>query len=123
MACTTNQLLLVGLLGVSTVAQSRRVECAEPENTYKLGLREVQARIDAGSDDFFLYKRLLDLTPRTPRAGTLAPLFEKKLKEHPEEPLYLYLYGRSLIGVRTPEALVQLKRVVELAPDFPWTYL
>jgi thiol-disulfide isomerase/thioredoxin len=123
MACTANQLLLVGLLGVSAVAQNRRVECAEPKNTYKLGLPEVQARIDAGSDDFFLYKRLLDLTPSTPRAGTLAPLFEKKLKEHPEEPLYLYLYGRSLIGVRTPEALVQLKRVVELAPDFPWTYL
>jgi len=56
MACTANQLLLVGLLGVSAVAQNRRVECAEPKNTYKLGLPEVQARIDAGSDDFFLYK-------------------------------------------------------------------
>jgi thiol-disulfide isomerase/thioredoxin len=118
-----SQLLLVGILGASAVAQNGRVSCLEPANIRDLGLKVVRGRIDAGSDDFFIYKRLLDLTPDRPKPGALAPAFETKLKEHPDDPRYLYLYGRSLIGKRTPDAIVQLNRVVELAPNFPWTYL
>jgi thiol-disulfide isomerase/thioredoxin len=115
--------IMIGLLSAVASAQSTRSSCAEPEDIRNLTLKEVRARVDAGSDDFFVYKRLLDLTPDRPKPGILAPLFEKKLREHPDDPGYLYLYGRSLIGLRTPDAIVQLKRVVELAPNFAWTYL
>jgi thiol-disulfide isomerase/thioredoxin len=115
--------LMIGLLGAVALAQNIRSSCAEPEDIRNLSLREVRARIEAGSDDFWVYKRLLDLTPDRPAPGIHAALFEKKLREHPDDPGYVYLYGRSLIGLRTPDAIVQLKRVVELAPGFAWTYL
>jgi thiol-disulfide isomerase/thioredoxin len=114
----------IALLGVTAFGQDgTRRSCQEPADVHNLSLKEIRERLDAGQDEFFLYKRLLDLTPDRPRTGTLEPLFEKKLKEHSNDLRYLYLYGRSLIGKRTPDAMVQLKRVVELDPDFPWTYL
>src|SRR5580704_4760812 len=116
-------LLLVGVLSSVATAQDRRSLCEVPPEIRKLNLSEVRARIDGGSTDFFLYARLLDLTPDIPKAGTLAPFFEQRLKEHPDDPKFNYLFARSLIGKRTPDAIEALDRVAKIDPDFPWTYL
>jgi len=115
--------MIVALLAAVASAQNTRPSCSEPEDIHKLSLKEVRGRLDAGADDFFLYKRLEDLTPERPKPGSLETLFEKKLKDHPDDPRYVYLYGRSLIGKRTPDAIVQLRRAVELDPKLAWTYL
>ena len=105
------------------LAQNTASSCLEPEDIGNLSLKDVRARIEGGSDDFFVYKRLLELTPERPNPGSLAPFFEQKLNQHPDDPRYLYLYGRSLTGKRTRDALAQLNRAMEVAPNFPWTYL
>jgi hypothetical protein len=68
--------LTIGFLCVIGFAQNSRSSCVDPDDIRNLTLREVRTRIDPGSDDFFLYKRLLDLTPERPKPGILAPLFE-----------------------------------------------
>lgn len=115
---------LIALVSLTAFGQGgTRRSCQEPTDVSALTLKQVRERLDAGQDEFFLYKRLLDLTPDRPKTGVLESFFETKMKEHPSDPRFLYLYGRSLIGKRTPDALVQLRRVVELEPGFPWTYL
>jgi len=45
------------------------------------------------------------------------------LAKHPERPEYLYLYGRALLHVRTPEAQTYLEKALEHAPNFAWPHL
>jgi thiol-disulfide isomerase/thioredoxin len=113
---------LIVFAGMIAAAQSAPFSCVEPAEIRNLSLNELRARSTAGADDFFLFKRLLERTPDRPKPGTLAPLFEQKLKDHPDDPRYLYLYGRSLTGKHTPEAIRHLNRAAEVTPDFPWTY-
>ncbi len=121
MQMTTRKMGLHKFLSVifatGAAAQGVRPSCERTAEVKALGIEDVQTRLNAGADDFFLYQRLEDLTP-----GTLAPIFEGKLRDRQDDPSYLYLYGRSLIGKNTPQAIVQLNRAVQLAPDFPWTY-
>jgi thiol-disulfide isomerase/thioredoxin len=106
------------LAGAAVSAQ----ECQVPAETSKLTLVQVRARLAEGGDDFFLYQRLIDLTPSRPKPGVLAPEFQQKLEQHPDDARFLYLYGRSLIGKDTPEAIVYLNRAADAAPNLPWVY-
>ncbi len=114
--------LWIVFVAVVASAQDTRFSCIEPPEIRHFSLNEVRTRFGTGADDFFLFKRFLDLTPDKPKPGRLAPLFDQKLKDHPDDPRYLYLYGRSLMGKDTPESIVQLNRAAEVAPDLPWTY-
>ena len=93
-----------------------------PPEIGNLTLSQAQAQLTAGREDFFLYKHLLDLTPSKPKPGPLAGEFQKKLEQHPNDARFLYLYGQSLIGKDTPEAIVYLNRAMGAAPTIPWTY-
>ena len=93
-----------------------------PPEAGSLTLPHVRAQLDAGREDFFLYQRLIDLTPSRPRPGILAPEFLKKLEQHRNDAQFLYLYGRSLIGKDTPQAIVYLNRAADAAPKLPWVY-
>src|SRR5580700_243121 len=97
-------------------------DCQMPPEAGSLTLPRVQARLASGLDEFFLYQRLLDLTPTRPKPGILAADFQKKLEQHPDDARFLYLYGRSLIGKDTPQAIVYLNRTAAAAPKLPWTY-
>ncbi len=110
--------LLCGLAHAQDVVSS----CQPRAEINALTLDQVRTRLTAGQDDFFLYKRLEDLTPSAPKPGILAREFQQKLQQHPDDPRFLYLYGRSLIGKDTPQAIVYLNRAVEAAPNLPWTH-
>jgi thiol-disulfide isomerase/thioredoxin len=97
--------------------------CQAPPEVKALTLEQVRARLNAGQDDFFLYKRLEDLTPGIPKPGILASEFQQTLQQHPDDAGFLYLYGRSLIGKDTRQAIVYLNRAAEAAPKLPWTHL
>jgi thiol-disulfide isomerase/thioredoxin len=97
--------------------------CKTPAEIQRLTIPEIRSRLDAGQTDFFLYKRLLDLTPTRPKPGTLAAEFEQRLNEHPADAGFLYLYERALVGKNTPEAMRSLQRAEAAAPALPWTYL
>ncbi|HEV8042507.1 MAG TPA: TlpA disulfide reductase family protein [Bryobacteraceae bacterium] len=106
------------LAGAAVLAQ----DCQIPPETGSLTLPQVRAQLDAGREEFFLYQRLLDLTPTRPKPGILAPEFQKKIEQHPDDARFLYLYGRSLIGKDTAQGIVYLNRAADAAPKFSWVY-
>jgi len=116
-------LFLVVLLCKLASAQDAAYACQVPAEIKTLTLEHVRLRLNAGQHDFFLYKRLEDLTPGIPKPGILASEFQQTLQQHPDDAGFLYLYGRSLIGKDTPQAIVYLNRATEAAPKLPWTYL
>jgi thiol-disulfide isomerase/thioredoxin len=87
-----------------------------------LTLGQVRTQLASGRDEFFLYQRLIEVTPSRPKPGTLASEFQKKLEQHPIDGRFLYLYGRSLIGKDTPQAIVYLNRAAEAAPKLSSVY-
>ena len=99
-------------------------DCQIPSEISGLTLRQVQAKLAEGRQDFFLYKRWIDLTPSKPKPGPLAAEFQKKLEQqHSDDARFLYLYGFSLIGKDTPQAIVYLNRAASTEPKLPWTYI
>src|SRR5271170_3156244 len=107
---------VVALTGAAASAQ----DCQMPAATSSLTLVQVREQLAAGRDEFFLYQRLIDVTPTRPKPGIIAPEFQKKLEQHPDEARFLYLYGRSLIGKDTPQAIVYLNRAVEADLKLSW---
>src|SRR5579864_4538921 len=119
MARTISRLFFaVVLMGPAVSAQ----DCQIPLETSSLTLSQVQSQLAVGREDFFLYKRLIEVTPSRPKPGTLAPEFQKKLELHPDDGRFQYLYGQSLIGKDTPQAIVYLNRAADAAPKLPWVY-
>jgi hypothetical protein len=114
--------LLAMLAGTIGSAQTITFPCAEPAEIHDLSLGQVRARLNAGQDDFFLYKRLEDLSPGRLRRGAHAAEFQQQLQKHPNDARLVYLYGASLVGKNTPDAIVQLNRAMQSAPRLPWTY-
>jgi thiol-disulfide isomerase/thioredoxin len=116
------RLFLVVLLCMLGSAQDGVFSCQAPAEIKGLTTEQVRTRLNSGQDDFFLYKRLQDLTPSTPKPGILASEFQQILQHHPDDARFLYLYGQSLIGKDTPQAIVYLNRAAEAAPKLPWTH-
>jgi thiol-disulfide isomerase/thioredoxin len=75
-----------------------------------------------GESEFFRLKQRLAALPELPRPGSLAAEYAQLLRDHPGDPRFLYLHGRSLIGKNTQQALAELEQAAALAPDMPWTY-
>lgn len=119
MAHLISRVLFAAVLAAASVSAQ---DCQIPPEILDLKLPQVQAQLAGGREDFFLYKRLIDLTPTRPKPGPLAAEFQKKLEQHPDDARFLYLYGSSLIGKDTPQAIVYLNRAAAAAPKLPWTY-
>jgi thiol-disulfide isomerase/thioredoxin/tetratricopeptide (TPR) repeat protein len=49
--------------------------------------------------------------------------YRKLADDHKQDPLYLYLYARSLVGARTPEAIGGFDTVLRLSPGYAWADL
>lgn len=47
---------------------------------------------------------------------------EQKVKEHPDDPLMLYLAATALRDRQTPRSIELDSRAIALAPNFPWPY-
>jgi thiol-disulfide isomerase/thioredoxin len=73
-------------------------------------------------DDLFLNRWIVELQPK-PQTGTLAAGFQEKLVKHPDDPRYMYLYARALVGKDTPSAVQFLQKTIAQEPKLPWTYL
>ena len=104
------------------VAAVSAQDCQLPPEISDLTLDQVRAQVAGGGDDFFLYKRWIDVTPTRPKPGILAAEFQKKLELHPGDARFLYLYGRSLIGKDTPQAILYLNGASEAEPKLAWVY-
>ena len=76
-------------------------------------------------NDLFVHKRYQDVA----RSGMDADLrglteqYRALLDKRPNDPVYLYLYGRLLVGRKTPEAQAQMEKALQQNPNFPSAYL
>ncbi len=90
-------------------------------------LAGVRRHLESHPDDLFLHRAYQDtfrvLFYSKQEQESLVTEYRERLGTHPESLLYQYLYARSLIGVRTPDAVSELEKVLERSPDFPWAHL
>ena len=76
-------------------------------------------------DDFHVQRRYLndrryDLF--TDKEALLAE-YRTLMGKNPNDAAAVYLYARLLVGRKTKDAIEQLEKLVQRAPDFPWSYL
>lgn len=80
-------------------------------------LREALAKYP---NDLFLNRWLL-ASPQI-RSGALAGEYRAKLDAHPADPKFLYLYGQSLIGRDTPNAVDFLRQALAKDPELTYAH-
>ena len=96
------------------------INLSESDRNDKIArIREALAQ---SPDDLFLNRWLIELQPK-PQVGALAVEFRDKLATHPDDPRYIYLYARALVGKDTPSAVKSLQQVITREPRLPWTFL
>ena len=49
--------------------------------------------------------------------------YREQMEKNPRDPMAIFFYSRLLIARNTKEAIELSNKVIEIAPDFPWTYL
>jgi thiol-disulfide isomerase/thioredoxin len=77
-------------------------------------------------DDIFVQARYQDLKhigASDAELDSLVKEYQEKLAKHPDDPVSLYLYARTLVGLRTPEAEQYFEKALERAPDFARPHL
>ena len=89
------------------------------------GLTRLRSLLTQFPNDVFVHQAYQDavLAEAGIDARPLLEQYHSLLALHPREPLYLYLYGRLLIGRETAEAETQMERALRWAPNFPWPHL
>jgi peroxiredoxin len=85
-------------------------------------ISKIRGLLAISPDDLFLNRWLVELQPK-PYTGNLAAEFRAKLADHPDDPRYIYLYARALIGKDTPSAIQFIRQAITRYPKLPWTYL
>jgi thiol-disulfide isomerase/thioredoxin len=98
------------------------------EERYRKSQAIFVALLDRYPDNLFVQTRYQDFKRRHQDVAeaeieSLVKEYQTLLAKHPDAPEYLYLYGRALVGVRTPEAETYLQRALERAPNFAWPHL
>jgi hypothetical protein len=81
---------------------------------------------DRFPNDLFVHLRYQDAINERGVEGHLKEMFEEYLllkMKHPDDPFYLYLYGRALEGRITPQAISTLEEVLKLDPRFAQAHL
>jgi thiol-disulfide isomerase/thioredoxin len=73
--------------------------------------------------DLFVERDYQDqLSTGTYPAATIEE-YRKLADEHKQDPIYLYLYARSLVGTKTPQAIAGFESLLKLSPGFAWAHL
>ncbi|HLL76416.1 MAG TPA: redoxin domain-containing protein [Pyrinomonadaceae bacterium] len=76
-------------------------------------------------DDLFVHRRFQEAAQGASAAerSALAEQYRALSAKRPDDPLYLYLHGRLLVGRNTPEARALMERALARDPDFAWAHL
>ena len=96
------------------------INLSESDRSGKIA--RIREAMTQSPDDLFLNRWLIELQPK-PQTGSLAAEFQEKLARHQDDPRYMYLYARALVGKDTPSAIQSLQKAIAREPKLPWTYL
>ncbi len=124
-------LVVLGALATAAVASAQSdLHACEPSPELASLYRQVKAShervrmledwLAADPVNLFLNRWYLE-SPQI-RIGSHSDEYRKKLEQHPDDPQYLYLYGRALMGADTPKAIDSFNRAIAKDPDLLWTY-
>jgi tetratricopeptide (TPR) repeat protein len=95
-----------------------------PETPRETRIAELRSLLQQYPEDLFVHRRYQQQFPQSETAyETALSEYRALLDKRPDNPRYLYLYGRMLIGKQTPEAIAHIHKALERAPDFPWAHL
>jgi hypothetical protein len=97
------------------VISSRGARCR-----YSLPLWCSRLREDRGN--FFLWNILLERVRHWPVQRELSAELETKVDQQPADLDLLFLYGRSLMSLDTPEGIQVFEKVLERDPEYAWVY-
>src|SRR5437764_1081571 len=76
-------------------------------------------------NDFHVLRRYQDERRGSVFVDTDALLadYGAQMEKNPDDPGAVYRYARLLVGRRTKRAIEQLEKLVQRAPEFPWSHL
>src|SRR5690348_8405909 len=100
---------------------------APPDQTQKHFSEQKLARIEAllrqYPDDVFVNRTYIDFLAWTPDRDKLIARYKDRFEKNPNDPKLLYLYGLTLEGRRTPEAIKLFEGAIEKDSKFAWPRL
>jgi len=79
-------------------------------------------------DNFFVHRRYQDsklhaFQPTESDVDSFIKEYQSLLEKHPNDPKYLYLYGRALFGQRNSKAASYQEKALQADPNFAWAHL
>jgi len=88
-------------------------------------LTVLRSLLERYPDDLFVHRRYQDVARGGMDADPrdLIEQYRMLLGKRPDDPVYLYLYGRLLIGRKTLEAREQMEKALRQNSNFPWPHL
>lgn len=88
-------------------------------------LAQIRRLLSQHPHDLFIHRRYQDSARGFMGANQDAVVEEYKglLQKHPDDPVYLYLFGRLLISYRTNKARSYMEKALQRSPNFPWAHL
>ena len=91
----------------------------------ELRLEMVRKALSAAPADITLHEayQTLRIAGMDINRGAVIAEYEEILAKHPPDPTFLYLAANAQTGRKTKEAIANLQRAVELAPDFGLPHL
>lgn len=137
-------LVLLLLLGTTALGQTVQPTCETTSATFGVLEKIAEPRVARVSSaerrsqqiailgtalgvsprDVVLHSRYQDLKLLLPKGrAEIVAEYETLLQNHPDNPLFLYLAARVLVGRDTRRSLAYLKRAVTLSPDYVWPHL
>ena len=137
-------LLIVWWIGFAPSVQAQSVEACGPVPGVKAALDQlstyqwpaqtdwqyheqrasaIQALLGQYPDDLFVQRTYISSMSDPSDRDKIIEQYKARHEQAPDSPQIDYLYGLTLLGRRTPEAVKLFDRVLEKAPKFPWPHL
>jgi thiol-disulfide isomerase/thioredoxin len=132
-------------LGASAFGQSSMPDCEASRETEKVfdflrapqdtrhsanetrdnQLSLLRSALQTSSNDFFLLKMYQDVEigPHSFGRSEAIKKYEALLRQHPDDPIYLYLAARAQFSHNTKQAIDYLQQSIAKAPQFAWPRL
>ena len=88
-------------------------------------LSAIQALLKQFPDNLFVQRTFIDFMTAAGRNEVSKTIedYKARLSQKPSDPQLAYLYGLTLVGRKSPEAINLFEGALERAPNFPWPHL
>ena len=86
-------------------------------------LSAIQALLKQFPDDLFVQRAYIQSTDNPEEQDQVVEQYKSRHEQKPDDPALAYLYGLSLVGRDSPQAIKLFESALAKAPEFPWPHL